>query len=75
MAGIPGKGGRVGRSGSKPKIAGVRLVRHTVLIPPATKDAMIAAGPDEVRRVLIDAFPDPDAQLCHHGHTVREIGS
>lgn len=60
MVGMPGKGGRAGRSGSKPKFAGVRLVRHTVLIPPATKDAMLAAGPDEVRRLLIDAFCHPD---------------
>lgn len=60
MVGVLGKGGRPGRSGSKPKIAGVRLVRHTVLIPPATKDAMIAAGPDEVRQLLIDAFSHPD---------------
>lgn len=56
MVGVLGKGGRPGRSGSKRKFADVRLVRHTVLIPPATKDAMVAAGPDEVRGVLMDAF-------------------
>lgn len=60
MVGRPGKGGSIGRSGSKPKIAGIRLVRHTVLIPPSTKEAMVAAGPDEVRGVLMDAFRGSD---------------
>lgn len=60
MVGIPGKGGRAGRSGSKPKIVGVRLVRHTVLVPPATKEAMQEAGPDKVRGVLMDVFRGPE---------------
>lgn len=54
MAGIPGKGGVKGRSGAKPKDD--KLVRHLVYVPEATKRAMLEAGPDDVRGVLVERF-------------------
>lgn len=36
-----------------------KLIRHTVMVPPSTKAALVAAGAEEVREVLGSALPEP----------------
>jgi len=45
MAGIPGKGGRTGKSGRPSDTPGIRKVPISVSVAPATKAKLMAQGP------------------------------